>query len=192
MDYRKMDNITQSLAEATTRRQALKLFGGGALGVAALALGANRTDAAPKTTGAVPIPVTGTIPEVDGLFEGVFTLTQFITQGGGLLGVGTLTGTLTGALGDVLGTVTDLPIQLPLTLIDGACDILHLELGPLDLDLLGLVVHLDKVVLDITAQPGGGLLGDLLCSIAGLLEGNGNALGLLRNLLNQVLSLITP
>ena len=31
------------------------------------------------------------------------------------------------------------------------CDILHLVLGPLDLDLLGLQVHLNRVVLDIVA-----------------------------------------
>jgi hypothetical protein len=30
--------------------------------------------------------------------------------------------------------------------------VLFLELGPLDLDLLGLVVHLDQVTLDIDAQ----------------------------------------
>ena len=51
---------------------------------------------------------------------------------------------------------------------------LHLVLGPLDLDLLGLVVHLDKVVLDITAVPGAGaLLGNLLCAVVGLLDGTG-------------------
>jgi hypothetical protein len=45
----------------------------------------------------------------------------------------------------------------------GTCDILHLTLGPLDLNLLGLMVHLDRVVLDITAQSGPGqLLGNLL------------------------------
>jgi hypothetical protein len=49
------------------------------------------------------------------------------------------------------------------------CSILHLVLGPIDLDLLGLVVHLNRVVLDITAQPGpGNLLGNLLRAIAGL------------------------
>ena len=53
----------------------------------------------------------------------------------------------------------------------GVCPILHLELGPLDLNLLGLVVHLDRVVLDITAVPGAGnLLGNLLCAIAHLLD----------------------
>ena len=51
------------------------------------------------------------------------------------------------------------------------CDILHLNLGPLDLDLLGLVIHLDEVVLDIVAESGAGnLLGNLLCAVAGLLD----------------------
>jgi len=71
-----------------------------------------------------------------------------------------------------------------------ACDILHLVLGPLDLDLLGLVVHLDKVVLDITAVPGAGnLLGNLLCAVAGLLDGGPLAglLAQLNSLLNQIL-----
>jgi hypothetical protein len=47
------------------------------------------------------------------------------------------------------------------------CTILDLVLGPLDLNLLGLMIHLDRVHLTITARPGGGILGDLLCSLAG-------------------------
>jgi len=67
------------------------------------------------------------------------------------------------------------------------CPILHLELGPLDLDLLGLRVHLDRVVLDVTAVPGpGNLLGNLLCAIAGLLDGVDLG-GVLGNLLQQLL-----
>ena len=51
---------------------------------------------------------------------------------------------------------------------------LNLVLGPLDLNLLGLEVHLDKVVLDIIAVTGAGnLLGNLLCAVAGLLDGTG-------------------
>ena len=51
-----------------------------------------------------------------------------------------------------------------------ACDILNLVLGPLDLNILGLEVHLNQVVLDIIATPGPGqLLGNLLCAVAGLL-----------------------
>jgi hypothetical protein len=71
-----------------------------------------------------------------------------------------------------------------------ACPILHLELGPLDLDLLGLQVHLDKVVLNVQAQPGpGNLLGNLLCAVAGLLDGGlQGLLGQLVTLLNQILA----
>src|ERR687894_3117582 len=55
----------------------------------------------------------------------------------------------------------------------GTCQILDLILGPLHLDLLGLVVDLygrtmrDPVRVTITGEPGHGLLGDLLCSLAG-------------------------
>jgi hypothetical protein len=68
-----------------------------------------------------------------------------------------------------------------------ACGILHLVLGPLDLDVLGLVVHLDRVVLDISAEPGSGnLLGNLLCAISNLLNG-GNPL---TQVLNQLVGLL--
>ena len=71
-----------------------------------------------------------------------------------------------------------------------ACDILNLVLGPLDLDLLGLQIHLNRVVLDIVAVAGAGnLLGNLLCAVAGLLDG-GPLAGLLTqltDLLNQIL-----
>jgi hypothetical protein len=63
------------------------------------------------------------------------------------------------------------------------CDILHLVLGPLDLNLLGLKVHLDKVVLDIVAQSGAGqLLGNLLCAVAHLLDSGGTLSQLLAKL----------
>jgi hypothetical protein len=47
------------------------------------------------------------------------------------------------------------------------CEILDLVLGPLDLNVLGLMIHLDQLHLRITAVRGGGLLGDLLCGLAG-------------------------
>jgi hypothetical protein len=43
------------------------------------------------------------------------------------------------------------------------CTVLDLTLGPLDLNLLGLMVHLDTVHLLITADSAGGILGSLLC-----------------------------
>jgi len=53
---------------------------------------------------------------------------------------------------------------------NGECPILHLELGEIHLDLLGLNVDTSRICLDVTAQPGGGLLGDLLCDVGGLLD----------------------
>jgi hypothetical protein len=87
-----------------------------------------------------------------------------------------------------------------------SCQVLNLVLGPLHLDLLGLVVdlygktHNDPVIVTINAQPTKGLLGQLLCGLAG---GGGitsvaglqsllNSLGVnlsatqLQNLLNQL------
>lgn len=76
------------------------------------------------------------------------------------------------------------------TAIKGTCAILHRELGPLDLNLLGLIVHLNKVVLDITAQPGpGNLLGNLLCAIANLLNSR-SPLDILSDALNGLLRVI--
>jgi hypothetical protein len=70
------------------------------------------------------------------------------------------------------------------------CPILHLELGPLDLDLLGLRVQLNQVVLDVTAIPGpGNLLGNLLCAVAGLLDGV-NVDEVLGNLLQSLIDAV--
>jgi hypothetical protein len=73
------------------------------------------------------------------------------------------------------------------------CEVLDLVLGPLDLNLLGLVVHLDSVVLNITAVPGAGaLLGNLLCAVLGLLDGTGIAglNAILANLLRAILGIL--
>ena len=81
-----------------------------------------------------------------------------------------------------------LPVLLPPTA--ASCEIIDLVLGPLDLNLLGLEVHLDTVHLNITAVPGpGNLLGNLLCAIAGLLDGPSPLSGIAA-LLNRVLAIL--
>jgi hypothetical protein len=45
------------------------------------------------------------------------------------------------------------------------CPILELTLGPLDANLLGLLVHLDQVHLTLVANSDGGILGSLFCSV---------------------------
>ena len=127
-------------------------------------------------------------------FTGTFTLTRFANVGGAVKAVGTLVGTVTTGEGPVSIVRT---VSLPVQVGEGAvaqaitaqatCDILHLELGPLDLDLLGLVVHLNRIVLDIDAESGpGNLLGNLLCAVTGLLDNPGG----LAQVLNQILAII--
>jgi hypothetical protein len=67
------------------------------------------------------------------------------------------------------------PFTTPLTVTPrqvagAACPILDLSLGPIDLTLLGLNVSTSQICLEVTAVPGGGLLGDLLCNVANLLS----------------------
>ena len=135
------------------------------------------------------IPVAGTILS-GGTFTGTLDITRFAYRNGAIVAVGTLTGTLTDALGNVISTVTDFPVSFPVTSLTGTCDILNLVLGPLDLNILGLEVHLNQVVLDIVAQSGAGnLLGNLLCAVAHLLD-NGGPLQGITALLNQLLRVL--
>jgi len=68
------------------------------------------------------------------------------------------------------------------------CRILHLVLAPLNLNLLGLRVHLDRVLLNIVATSGAGqLLGNLLCAVTHLLDGTGTLSQLLTRL-NRILN----
>ncbi|AFM18522.1 hypothetical protein Mycch_3796 [Mycolicibacterium chubuense NBB4] len=68
-----------------------------------------------------------------------------------------------------------------------SCSVLDLTLGPLDLNLLGLRVQLNQVHLVITAIPADGLLGQLLCSLAGPNGVLSGAVQNIVNLLNQIL-----
>src|SRR5256885_39945 len=118
------------------------------------------------------IPITGTATNALGQlvnFAGTFSVQRFAVQNGQLVAVGQLTGTLTNTVTGVVQNVSQ-QVTLPVT-ASGTCDILHLVLGPLDLNLLGLQVHLNQVVLDITAQAApGNLLGNLLCAVTHLLD----------------------
>jgi hypothetical protein len=156
-------------------------------------------EARKKESGTLVVPIAGTVDGVAGTLSGDFSISRFARSGDQLVAVGTLSATVSDATGVIQRTIVT-PLAVPVTAsavepqpsaaaitIAATCPILHLELGPLDLDLLGLVVHLDRVVLDITAVSGAGnLLGNLLCAVAGLLDPPG-PLNQIVSLLNQLL-----
>jgi hypothetical protein len=121
-----------------------------------------------------------------GTFTGTLSNIVFSNVNGVLTLTGRLTGTLKDAAGNTIATI-DQVITTAVTSTSATCPILSLTLGPLHLNLLGLVVDLNQVVLNITAQSGpGNLLGNLLCSVAHLLDSNASVNALV-NVLNNLL-----
>jgi hypothetical protein len=139
------------------------------------------------------IPINGTFKDATGgtgVFAGTLSPQSFGVKNGTLVLIGTLVGTLTDHTGALLGTITSGNVALPVGTPSGSstCQILNLTLGPLHLNLLGLVVNLNQVHLTINAVSGpGNLLGNLLCAVANLLNGGAPDLGTLSTLLNRIL-----
>lgn len=165
------------------------------IGLCALSGSAVAQNASAKSALSVPVTgsfspstTSGTLTSLGtGTFTGNLNIQRFVNQNGNLTAVGTLVGTLTNAAGQVTSIVIN-NATAAITAATGSCSILALTLGPLHLDLLGLVIDLNQVNLNITAVPGAGnLLGNLLCDVANLLNGGG-ALANITDLLNQILS----
>jgi hypothetical protein len=131
-------------------------------------------------------------------FKGTFTIDRFARRGGELVAIGTVKGTV--RKGGKNRRVTRRNVAVPaavegvasptagaaqITPTPNACRILSLDLGPIDLNLLGLRVRTNEINLLIEAIPGGGLLGDLLCAVTNLLN-PGGVLGPLTTALNDL------
>jgi hypothetical protein len=143
----------------------------------------------------ISVPVTGSGPGAT--FAGTLVIQRFARVANQILAIGVVNGVLTDTASGVTSNVIR-QVRVPLDTsgsggdvsIAAICSVLSLVLGPLDLNLLGLLVHLDQVVLNIDAESGpGNLLGNLLCAVTNLLNGGGS-LGLVATLLNQVLALL--
>jgi len=115
--------------------------------------------------------------------------------------LGGVTGLLNGVLGNLLGgaatpggTLGGLTAAADPT----TTSILHLSLGPVNLNLLGLNVNVDNcangpVTVDVTATSGpGNLLGNLLSGVANLLNGSSNPQSqqILGRIVGDILSLL--
>ncbi|MBA3570334.1 MAG: hypothetical protein H0W28_13595 [Pyrinomonadaceae bacterium] len=99
------------------------------------------------------------------------TITSLSVVNGQLVASGTATAVIKGQT--VTAPFSGVPVDIALApnQAGATCPILDLMLGPITLNLLGLVVETSPICLTITATQGGGLLGDLLCSVANLLNG---------------------
>jgi hypothetical protein len=122
--------------------------------------GLQDVEAKPKVSNVTVVPTIENISIVDGQ----------------LVASGSVSGTVKGK--DFTAPFENVPVDITLaepepgdTNAVAACGILDLALAPINLDVLGLVVETSPICLEITAIPGGGLLGDLLCSVANLLNG---------------------
>ena len=176
-----------------------------ALTAALVTMPAATASAQNKNANKFVVPVTGTAAGV-GTVAGNFAISRFAMQDGQLVAVGALTATVTDTTGAVVQTIVK-EIAMPVAsggsgagaaqttgavtaLAIGSCDILNLVLGPLHLDVLGLVIDLNQVVLNITGTTGAGdLLGNLLCAITGLFDAGSIGTQLV-NLLNQLIGVL--
>ena len=150
---------------------------------------APQAQAANQRSNPLVIPVTA----AGGAFTGTFTLTSFAIQNGQLVANGIISGTDANGVSHFATVTTPVSTGAAAAAAPAAaaaaCSILHLVLGPINLNVLGLQVTTNQIVLDITAIPGAGnLLGNLLCDVANLL--NGSPTATLVGLLNQIIAIL--
>jgi hypothetical protein len=129
-------------------------------------------------------------------FRGTYAIDRFRVSSGRLVAVGTLRGRLGQRRVVKRGVKMPAALSKGLTAaqlppIQNACEILDLVLGPIRLDLLGLVVRTNRINLRIDAVPGpGNLLGNLLCAITGLLDPQSTSARQQAHALNAILALV--
>jgi hypothetical protein len=144
----------------------------------------------------------------NGTVRGSFVPVRSLTRNHQTFVQGNLTAKVRRASGKLVGVATrrdlTIPVKAPGAQMGTAaagqtqqatCSVLHLVLGPLNLNLLGLRVHLNTVRLNITAIPGAGnLLGNLLCAVTHLLDNTSpSLLNILQlsNVLNRIIGSIS-
>lgn len=148
--------------------------------IAALAFAATATGSGSATQSRAKANATGSTQQI-GMVNVRFTIRKFVKRGKRLYAVGTAIAKFTpvAARSDLPTATAQKAFVTRVRAIRGfnsaqrICPVLELTLEQLDLNLLGLIVHLDRVHLTITADSEGGLLGRLFCSIGG--HGQGQA-----------------
>jgi hypothetical protein len=148
-------------------------------------------------------------------FNGTVAVQRFVQRNGEVFAIGAVSGSLSGPTGPI-GTSIYLPVAFPVRVGNGpvgraererinpaslsapdygarvilaqatTCGVLHLDLGAVNLNLLGVVVTTTPVTIDINGDTAGPL-GNLVCTILATVN---NVVGLV-NLLNSLLGLVT-
>ena len=157
---------------------------------------------APASPPLVTLPLAGTTSG-NGTFSGTLAITSVGSDGsGGVFVEGLVTGTVTRANKTPLGTIVSVPVRLPLqgnwprglaqqapgdsiVLAQATCGILHLEIGAVNLNALGVVVATSPIALDVSGDTAGPL-GALVCSILNLVGGLAGLVNLLTSLLGAL------
>jgi hypothetical protein len=131
-------------------------------------------------------------------FQGVLNITGFAKSDADptkVVALGTVSGKVTGQGIGNQSVTQDVTLPVSATGSESSirsqatCQVLNLVLGPIDLSLLGLVLHVNQINIRLTANTAGGILGQLLCSLAGPISGLNvdDLLNLLTNILNALL-----
>jgi hypothetical protein len=157
-----------------------------------------------------PIPVSASKNGGTKNFTGEWTITRFVEDGGTIFAEGVLSGQVTNKKGKVTHNVEE-TVLLPVAVtsestantaavraqLQPVCDVLFLQLGPITLNLLGLNLQIGggpegdlPIVVEITADAAGGLLGGLLCALAGGIPLDLSQLIQVLELLNQLFGLL--
>jgi hypothetical protein len=168
----------------------------------------------PAASRTLVLPITG-VAGGGVTFNGTVAVQRFVQRDGQVFAIGAVSGTLSGPAGPI-GTSIDFPVAFPVHVASGltvraerglihpasrsvpddgarvtlaqatTCGVLHLDLGAVNLNVLGVVVTTTPVTIDINGDTAGPL-GNLVCAILATLN---NVVGLV-NLLNSLLSLVT-
>jgi hypothetical protein len=168
----------------------------------------------PRRPKALVLPLTG-VGTGGVTFNGTVAVQRFVQRDGEVFAIGAVSGSLSGPAGPI-GTSVYLPVAFPVHVGDGltaraehglihpaslssldhgarvilaqasTCGVLHLALGAVNLNLLGVVVATTPVTIDINGDTGGPL-GNLVCTILATVN---NVVGLVK-LLNSLLGVVT-
>lgn len=162
-------SVPQEGGSHMNRRTVLTLMAGCG-GSLALALGWGSPASAHSNGGQrLAAPITGQLltetGAITGHVVGTVTIDHCFMQQGELVAPGNLAGKVLDEGGQVHQSL-GMRVRLPMAVTQATCDVVEVTLGPLHLEYAGRRLHLNPVIVPITAEPGGGIVSQWLCDLA--------------------------